>query len=83
MEEKVESEILQRLSRVETKLDMMLEDREVAAEALRTALEAIQSAKSAHHRLDEVSDNQKWLWRTTIGGILAGAIALLFKSKGG
>lgn len=44
--EDVNTEILQRLTRVETKLDMQLDARDKAAEAL-------QSAKAAHHRQDE------------------------------
>lgn len=31
------------------------------------AREAMQSTKSAHHRLDRIEDGQRWLWRT-IGG---------------
>ncbi|MEK0313751.1 hypothetical protein [Cohnella sp. 56] len=42
----MQTEILQRLTRVETKLDMQLDARDKAAEAL-------QSAKAAHHRQDE------------------------------
>lgn len=35
-------------------------------------------ASSAHKRLDNVENNQTWLWRTVIGGLIAGAIGLLF-----
>ena len=42
----VQTEILQRLTRVETKLDMQLDARDKAAEALN-------STKAAHHRMDE------------------------------
>ncbi|WP_240967923.1 hemolysin XhlA family protein [Paenibacillus aquistagni] len=54
------------------------------------AREAMQSTKSSHHRADEltkrvegVEGDIKWLWRTAIGAIITGAIALLFKFKGG
>jgi hypothetical protein len=40
-------------------------------------VQALQAAKSAHHRLDEMADNQRWLWRTAVGTILASAAALL------
>jgi len=33
-------------------------------------------------RLDKVEGNQTWLWRTTIGGIIAGAITFIFKWGG-
>lgn len=56
-----EHEIVERLARLETKLDMFMND------------------KSYHHRLSELEDNQKWLWRTVLGGIIAGAIAFITK----
>ncbi|RKN86733.1 hemolysin XhlA family protein [Paenibacillus ginsengarvi] len=71
----VEQEILQRLTRVETKLDMM-------ASARDTANEALQSTRSAHKRLDKIEDNQMWLWRTVIAALLVGAINLLWKGIG-
>lgn len=60
------NEILQRLARVETKLDMMLEDRDVATEALKTANEALSSSKSAHHRLNTHSKILLWAGTTVI-----------------
>jgi hypothetical protein len=30
-------------------------------------------------RLVKVEDNQKWLWRTVIGGLIAAATAFIFK----
>lgn len=71
-----EQEILQRLTRVETKIDMMISAREMAQEAL-------QSTKAAHHRLDKLEGNQTWIWRTVIGGIIAACIGIIFKIKGG
>lgn len=70
-----QQEILQRLTRVETKLDMMNSAREIASEAQ-------QSSKAAHKRLDSMEDNQKWLWRTVMGAMLVGLINLAFKFKG-
>ncbi|OUQ86275.1 hemolysin XhlA [Brevibacillus brevis] len=78
-EMQVLSDIRERIVRVETKLDSMTDVRETAEEAKEKANEALQYGKSAHHRLNEVADNQKWLWRTVIGGLIAGAIALLWK----
>ncbi|GMK45233.1 phage protein [Paenibacillus glycanilyticus] len=69
------NEILQRLVRLETKLDLMGTAKDVANEAL-------VSAKSANHRLSAIEDNQKWLWRTVIGALIAGAIAVLWKGVG-
>ncbi len=47
------------------------------------AREADQRARSAHHRIDELADNQRWLWRTVVGGIIGAAIAAFIKFKGG
>lgn len=68
-------EILQRLTRIETKMDLLGNTKEVA-------IEALQSARLAHDRIDELSDNQKWLWRTVAGALIVSTIALLFKLKG-
>ncbi|OIJ12647.1 hypothetical protein BKP37_12650 [Anaerobacillus alkalilacustris] len=35
-------------------------------------------ASSAHKRLDKLENNQTWLWRTVMGGIIVGGIGLLF-----
>jgi thymidine phosphorylase len=72
------SDIRERVVRVETKIDSMTDVRATAEEAKATAQEALQSSKSAHHRLDEVADNQKWLWRTIAGSLITGAIAALY-----
>ncbi|KXG42885.1 hemolysin XhlA family protein [Tepidibacillus decaturensis] len=72
------SEIRERVVRVETKIDLMTDVKDTAEEAKETANEALQSTKSAHHRIDEISKNQTWLWRTVIGALLTSAIGLLF-----
>ncbi|MFX3635467.1 MAG: hemolysin XhlA family protein [Candidatus Pristimantibacillus sp.] len=69
------NEILQRLTRLETKLDLMGAAKDVANEAL-------QSAKSAHHRLDKIEDSHKWLQRTAVGAIIVGVFNLLLKGFG-
>ena len=33
----------------------------------------------ANHRIADLEDNNKWLWRTTFGAIITSAIAILFK----
>jgi len=73
------SDIRERVVRMETKFDSMTNVRETAEEAKEKASEALLSSRSAHHRLNEIADNQRWLWRTVIGAVIAGAIALLWK----
>jgi type IV secretory pathway component VirB8 len=68
----VQTEILQRLTRVETKLDMQLNAKDLATEAL-------DKAKNAQHRLKSLEDNQRWLWRTIIGSFLLAAAAFIIK----
>lgn len=79
--EDVQIETLQRLARVETKVDNMDEKLDRAIRANETAVEALQSAKSAHHRIDKIEDNLKWLWRTFAGAIIL-AIAAFIISGG-
>ena len=63
------NEILQRLTRVETKLDLMINARDIANEALH-------AAKASHRRLDEVRgdfdsmrSSQKWMIGILISGL--------------
>ncbi|MFB9273360.1 hemolysin XhlA family protein [Cohnella cellulosilytica] len=77
------ADVLQRMTRVETKLDNMDGKLDRAISASETAVQALESAKSAHLRLNEIKDNQKWLWRTVTGSIIVGAIGALIKFNGG
>lgn len=70
----IQQEILQRLTRVETKLDMFASAREVATEALQTA-------KNAHHRIERIEKIVYWLGTTIIGALLVSLI--MFIVKGG
>lgn len=84
--EAIESEVLQRITRVEEKVNGMNEKLDRAIAANETAVEALSSAKSAHHRLDRIEDAQKWLWRTigaSIITIVVGAILTVIKLQGG
>ncbi|WP_412102470.1 hemolysin XhlA family protein [Paenibacillus alvei] len=75
-------ETLQRLTRVETKIDGIEEKLDDAINGRDTAIEALQSSKSAHHRLDRIEDGQKWLWRTvgsTVIAIISAAIVAAIK----
>lgn len=71
------AETLQRLTRVETKIDNIEEKLDNAINAREVAVEALQSAKSAHHRLNKIEDNQKWLWRTVSGSVIGIVIAAI------
>jgi hypothetical protein len=68
-------ELLVGLTRVETKLDTLGNVKEVA-------IEAQQSAKSAHMRVDRLDKLVFWLGTTVIGAVIVGAITALFKFGG-
>ena len=75
MEEKaILIEILQRVTKVETKVDAMNNAKDIANEALL-------SAKSAHHRIDGVESTIKWLWGTAIstGALVVAVIGVIIK----
>lgn len=82
-EARVLSDIRERVVRLETKIDAITDVRDTAETAREAAQEALQAAKSAHRRIDEIADNQRWLWRTVVGAILAAAVAILANLKGG
>ncbi|BFH12345.1 hypothetical protein J6TS7_66550 [Paenibacillus dendritiformis] len=70
-------ETLQRLTRVETKIDGIEGKLDDAINGRDMAIEALQSARSAHHRLNKIEDNQKWLWRTVSGSVIGIVIAAI------
>lgn len=69
-EKKFEIEVLTRLTKIET----LLED--FKGVELKCN-EAYMLSKDNKKRLDKIDDNSKWLFRTTIGAVLTGLIAIL------
>lgn len=43
------------------------------------ALEAVQSAKSAHHRLDRIEKTVYWAGTTIIGAVIVGIVTFFMK----
>jgi hypothetical protein len=70
LEEKLD-DIKERLIVIETKMAMI-------NGVEKDSTEALQSARSAHKRIDSVEDNITWLWRTVVGGLILAAITFLF-----
>lgn len=69
-EKKFEIEVIARLTKIET----MLRD----FEGVETkSQEAYNLAKDNKRRLDKIEDNNKWLFRTTVGAVLTGLIGIL------
>lgn len=68
-EEKFKVEVLTKLTRIET----ILED----FKGVETkATEAYNLSKSNKQRLDKIEDNSKWLFRTSVGAVIAGLISI-------
>lgn len=65
-----ELEVLQRLTKIET----MLEDFK-GVESKST--EAYNLSMSNKQRLDKIEDNNKWLFRTSVGAIITGLIGII------
>ncbi len=73
----MQTEVVQRLTRVETKLEDLNSKLDRAIQVNDTAVAALESSKSAHHRLNKIEDNQKWLWRTIAGAFILAAVAFV------
>lgn len=69
-EKKFEIEVLTRLTKIET----MLEDFKGIENKTHEAYNLSQSNKQ---RLDKIEDNNKWLFRTTVGAVITGLIAIV------
>ena len=69
-EKKFEIEVLTRLTKIET----MLEDFKGVETKASNAYNLSLSNKS---RLDKIEDNNKWLFRTTVGAVITGLISIV------
>lgn len=69
-EKKFEIEVLTRLTKIET----MLEDFKGIENKTN---EAYNLSKSNKQRLDKIEDNSKWLFRTAVGAVITGLIAIV------
>lgn len=69
-EKKFEIEVLTRLTKIET----MLEDFKGIENKTN---EAYNLSKSNKQRLDKIEDNNKWLFRTAVGAVITGLIAIV------
>lgn len=64
-----EIEVLQRLTKIETMLENFKGVEEKSIQAYNLSI-------SNKQRLDKIEDNNKWLFRTTIGAVLTGLIGI-------
>ena len=71
MEKEFEREVLERLTKIETKLDDYTNFRNKTEEAYSLG-------KENEKEIEEIKERTKWLIRTVIGGLIAGAIGIIF-----
>lgn len=71
---KFEREVLDRLMRLETKID--LQDYKGIQEKVDNSLNL---SKSNEERISKLEDSQKWLVRLILGAIILGILGLLYK----
>jgi len=77
-DQKILTEIRERLVRVETKIDSMTHVQETAARAEKKANEAYIRARNAHSRIDKIDKAIFWLVTSIIGGIITSILGLIF-----
>lgn len=71
MEKDIQTEVLTRLTRIETKLDDYNSTKEKTDTAYNLSRENKQD-------INEINDKIKWITRTIAGTVIAGAIGLIF-----
>jgi hypothetical protein len=78
------NEILQRLVRVETKLDALTDLRSKVDDIENKEIEIDARTKSNTHRIDRLEGANTWLWRAIVGAIIASLIGTvgIFIKKG-
>ena len=78
-EQEVLVDIRERLVRVETKIDAQNGIREKVDAVETKIVETEQRSKSNTHRIDKLEDNNRWLWRTVAGIVIAAVMAMAIK----
>ena len=71
--EKDIQDIRERLIKIETMLENYNKNTDLKLSSVEEKIAV------ANHRIADLEDSNKWLWRTTLGAIITGAIAILFR----
>lgn len=78
--ESYKTELLIRLTKIETILESFKKEVEKAQDNLEKAeqrsAEALNISKENEKRLDKIEDNIKWLFRTALGAVITGLIGI-------
>ena len=70
--EEFQKEVITRLTKIETKLDNF-DYKKIES----TANDALNKSCNNESDIKDIKDNSRWLWRTTIGAIIAAIINLI------
>ncbi len=73
--------IYERLGAIEAKIDDVRDIRLTAENAEDIATKAMESTKSAHHRLDKIDKIIWWVATTIIGAVILALLALVIKTN--
>ncbi|EGO2507163.1 hemolysin XhlA family protein [Enterococcus faecalis] len=83
MKDELIQDVVERLVRIETKLDNYEVLREKTEDAKEKADYAFSIAKNNEEDIKEIKENQKWSWRTIAGIGVSVAVYLITKYLGG
>ena len=71
--EKDVQDIRERLIKIETMLENYNKNTDLKLSSVEEKIAV------ANHRIADLEDSNKWLWRTAVGALIAGAIGILFR----
>lgn len=71
-----EKEVINRLAKIETKIDNIKKIEE-------NSITALHKSNENEKDINEIKENLKWSWRTIAGIIIAYVLNLIFSIKGG
>lgn len=71
--EKDIQDIRERLIKIETMLENYNKNTDLKLSSVEEKIAV------ANHRIADLEDSNKWLWRTALGAIITGSIAILFR----
>lgn len=72
-----EREVLDRLIKIEAKLDSVDSAKATTYENQREIIALKKDTAEQEHRIKSLEDSNKWIWRTVAGSIIATLIAIL------
>ena len=85
LDEKLLSEVVQRLTRIEVKLEEIVtlkrdvQDNRRELEAIRQRIVELETKDDQQRKeLDQIYDNNKWISRAVIGALITSTVAIIF-----